>query len=261
MGRRKEAPRREIDPSTCNFLMDSGGYARVTEWSRLHFHTFFSGHFLSASMMHAWPSFAQAEAVIQGGRKIVGRLRRHLGHATARQPSIGRRRRSVHGTHGIAASAEVCSDFCGSKPFANCRVSELLLLSQVAALPPSAHGEQCCSSLGSWKLALLTTLLRWLISRYAGAFASVLGSFVFDELRRRWTISPSRWRASRVCASSRSRDARVMCRSRVMPCGLVCDHFYPKYTFGAPVSFCARPQLAPLHAVTGLPAHYFPHPL
>ena len=125
----------------------------------------------------------------------------------------------------------------------------------------SAHGEQCSSSLGSSKLALLATLLRWLINRDAGACARVVGSLVRDELRPRRSTSPSRWRASRVCTSSRSRDARVMCRSRVMPCGLVCDHFYPKYIFGAPDSFCARPQLAPLHAVTGQPAHYFLPPL
>ena len=125
----------------------------------------------------------------------------------------------------------------------------------------SAHGEQCSSSLGSSKLVLLDKWLCWVINRDAGACARVVGSLVRDELRPRRSTSPSRWRASRVCTSSRSRDARVMCRSRVMPCGLVCDHFYPKYIFGAPDSFCARPQLAPLHAVTGLPAHYFPHPL
>ena len=128
-------------------------------------------------------------------------------------------------------------------------------------LPPSAHGEQCCSSLGSSKLALLTTLLRWLISRQAGAFASVLRSFVLDELRRRCTISPSRWR---VCERVRFHvrcGPRVVCRSRVIGCELGCDHLYTKDISDVPDAGYARLQLARLHSVTCLLEHYFSHPL
>ena len=120
----------------------------------------------------------------------------------------------------------------------------------------SAHGEQCSSSLGSWKLALLTTLLRWLISRHAGAFASVLGRFVLDILRRRFTISPSRWRLCERVRFHVRCGPRVVCTSRVIGCELGCDHIYIKDIFGVPDAGCARLQLARLHSVTCLLEHY-----
>ena len=128
-------------------------------------------------------------------------------------------------------------------------------------LPLERSWRAMLQQLSSSKLVLLITRLLGMVDRDVGSIGQMTDGLCLDELRPRGSISPSRRRASRVCTLSRSCDARVMCRSRVMPCGLVCDHFYPKYIFGAPDSFCARPQLAPLHAVTGLSAHYFPHPL
>ena len=115
--------------------------------------------------------------------------------------------------------------------------------------------------LGSSKLVHLIAKLLGMVDRDAGPSGQIADSLVRDELRPRSSISPSRRRASNFCALSARRDARVMCRSRVMPCGLGCDRFYPKYIFGPPDNFCARSQLAPLHAVTGLLEHYFAHPL
>ena len=183
---------------------------------------------------------------------------RHTEDECSRAPSTARRRRLDRRTHGDAASAAVCLNLRDSKPFARTFVPQLCCSCCSPQLPLERSWRAMLQQLGQLE-AGAAGLLAALLARVrdAGACARVAGSLVLDELRPRRSTSPCRWRASRVCALSRSRDARVMCRSRVMPCGLVCDHFYPKYIFGAPVSFCARPQLAPLHAVTGLPAHYF----
>ena len=108
----------------------------------------------------------------------------------------------MHGTHGIAASAEVCSDFCGSKPFANCRVSELLLLSQAAATAAERSWRAVLQQLGSSKLVLLIAKLLGMVDRDAGPIGQMADSLCLDELRPRSSISPSRRRASNLCALS-----------------------------------------------------------
>ena len=182
--------------------------------------------------------------------------RRHTRDECSRDPSIGRPRRLDGRTHRDAVRAAVCSDPRGSKPFARTFVPQLGSSRWPLQLPPERSWRAVLQQLGSSKLVLLIAKLLGVADRDAGLISQMADSLLLDELRPRSSISPSRRRASNLCALSARRDARVTRRSRGIACKFGCVHIYIKGIFGAPDAGCARLQLAPLHAVTDQPVHY-----